>query len=162
MGLISSTTITSDTPTPKTYEYEMTLKFKLTSWDKPLDTELGVALSRILRDWNDGRYPFDVEMIQRGLHQCLKQAAYQVVQKAMQEKHGNEMIESADGRSQTAKWYLESQKVKIEAPYMSSEPEVKIERTLTKEEVRARIGKWCGCDKETERILGMSDEELST
>jgi len=128
MELISSTSITSDTPVPKMYEYEMTLKFKLTSWDKPLDTELGVALGRILRDWDEGRYPFDVEMIQRGLHQCLKQAAYQVVQKAMQEKHGNELIESADGRSRTAKWYLESQKAPLDQPDISCEPTVRITR----------------------------------
>jgi hypothetical protein len=128
MGLISSTTITADTPLPECHEYEMTLTFKMRSWDGPLDPRFAKALKSIFSDCDDGRYPFCVEMMENGLSDCMKWAAQAAVNAAMQEKHGREMVESDDGRSRTALWYLEAQKAKPVVPYICDTPLIGIER----------------------------------
>jgi hypothetical protein len=113
---------------PKANEYTLTLTFRFTEFNKRVNPEIALALNRVLQDWSDGRYPFDVEMIMEGLYRSLKQAAYQVNQKAAQEKYGNEMVTSDDGRSQTARWYIEAQKMPLDFPSLHGEPEARIER----------------------------------
>lgn len=110
-------------------DYTLKLEFNFTVFDKPVNPELALALNRILDDWSDGRYPFDVEMIYEGIQRALKQAAYQGNQKTAQEKFGGEMVVSDDGRTQTARWHLEAQKMPLDYPYLHSSPKAKIERS---------------------------------
>ena len=135
--LISKTTV--DSSAPKPYDYDLTLTFRVTTWDKPIDPELAIALNRIFDDWCDGRMPFNVEMVLEGLHFCMKNAAYQVVQKAMSEKYGNEMVPHEDGKGATSKAYLEAQKVKLDVPYLAGSPDVRIERRLTRAELQGHL-----------------------
>lgn len=135
----------------KAYEYKLTLTFHLETYDKPINPELAVALNRVLDDWSDGRYPFDVEMIYEGVHRAMKQAAYQVNQKAMYEKYGNEMVPHEDGKGATSKAYLEAQKLPIDVPHVHCSATAKIERHVDPDE-QARFNK----------ILNMTDVELAS
>lgn len=108
-GPISKTTITGGTPPTNDHKYELTLKFKLCTYDEELDAQaLGDMLDNVLRDYQDGRHPFEVEMIISGLDRCLKRARYECVCDQMQEKYGNELVTSADQRSNLARWHLEA------------------------------------------------------
>lgn len=151
------------------YQYRLTLTVNLTTYDKPINPELAVALNRVLGDWGDGRYSFDVEMMIEGLYRSMKQAAYQVNQKAMYEKYGNEMVPHEDGKGATSKAYLEAQKMPIDVPYMHDTFSAKIERVSAKRDdiangakpmTRKEIAAMLTNNPEERRILGMSDEEL--
>lgn len=111
------------------HEYEMTLKFKLHTLDAPLDPGFAQALHNIFDDYEDGRYPFSVEMMQNGLSDCMRDAAHWLVSNSMIARYGNEVVESDDGRRRTSRWYLESQKAEPVVPYICEPPEVSIERT---------------------------------
>jgi len=156
--VIRRTRIQPGNPSPKAFDYTLKLEFNFTVFDKPVNPEIALALNRILDDWSDGRYPFDVEMIYEGIQRALKQAAYQVNQKTAQEKFGGEMVVSDDGRTQTARWHVEAQKMPLDYPYLHSSPKAKIERSLSREE----IAKGLSDDPETQRILSMTDEELAS
>jgi hypothetical protein len=110
-----------------TYEYEMTLKFKVKS-GQPLDPNFAPILADHFRDYEDGRYTFDVEQVQNGLSDCMKRAAQEAVEKAMQEKYGDETVDSVSGFGQTYRWYLESLDATPAVPHFSDEPTVAIER----------------------------------
>jgi hypothetical protein len=122
--LISTTTITGDTPMPEMHDGTLVLKIPITSYDGPIDPELASALQNVLRDWRDGRYPFEVEQIRVGLWTCLKRAAYELIQVAMQEKYGRAMVPNKSGN--TARWYLEAQKIKPNIPDMREDITVEI------------------------------------
>lgn len=114
---------------PPIRDYTLTLKFKLQNWGELDDpAELAKMLQHVLRDWDEGRYPFDVEMIVAGLSRCLRRAAYNVVEKEAQEEFGHETVPTHGGRGETARWYLETEKrfAKIKKPWTNSEPEVEI------------------------------------
>lgn len=123
--LISTTTITGGTSVPETHNGTLVLKIPLTSYDGPIDPKLASALQNVLRAWQDGRYPFEVEQIKVGLFRCLKRAAYDLITIAMQKKHGREMV--TDGNSKTGRWYLEAQKVKPNVPDVGEEIKVEIQ-----------------------------------
>jgi len=112
-----------------TYDYELTLTFKLSTFDQPIHPAFAMRLNQLFGDWNDGRYPFDVEMVQNGIDRCFKQAAFMAVQCDMQEKFGNEMVETSPNSSE-ARWYTEAKKVDTRkmVPFFRDEPHVRIER----------------------------------
>jgi hypothetical protein len=132
-GPISVTTISDGSELPEPYDYELTLTLKVTQYGSPVDPELAVALNRIFHDWNEGRHPLSVEMIDDGLRRCVKNALYQCCQKRAQEKYGHEMVQTSPS-SRTARWALEGEKEfdklwKSGAyPGWHSTPDVKIER----------------------------------
>lgn len=127
-GPISVTTITADTVVPQVEKNTLVLRFPLYS-EGPLDGEtLAMMLREIMRDWNDGRYSFNAEMMCHGLAGCLRRALYEVeVQKASDE-FGHEVIESEDGRSRAARWSIEADKryAEMRKPWIMTEPEVEI------------------------------------
>jgi hypothetical protein len=133
---ISVTTISGDddTPTPKSHDYNLTITFPVTQYGGPVDPEMAPALHRIFHDWNDGRHPLPVEMIDEGLRNCIRNALYQCCQKRAVAKYGNEMVQtSPNGR--TARWAIEADKEYDELrksgayPGWCNEPSIKIERT---------------------------------
>lgn len=89
--------------------------------------DFGEMMTHILRDWRDGRYPFDVEMIKDGVYRCMKWAMYEMVCEEMQNKYGNEMVAREDGSGSTARWVLEADKVKIEYPYICEDLKARVE-----------------------------------
>ena len=110
-GPISMTRITADTPTPERHDYELVLKYRLSTFDDTIDPQLlGDMLSKVFGDYQDGRRPFDVEMISVGLGDCLKRAIYECICAETQEEFGREVVEHADGNGNTGRWYLEAQK----------------------------------------------------
>ncbi|MHC4188408.1 MAG: hypothetical protein ACYSUB_01860 [Planctomycetota bacterium] len=128
MPKISKITITANTPTPKIKKYTLALKFPLHS-EEELDTaELAKMLQYVMREWNDGRHPFEAEMVESGLSRCLKQAVYEAISKEAQDEFGHETVTSHSGRGHTSKWYIEAQKRYDEKrkPWVMSEPEVEI------------------------------------
>jgi len=130
-GPISVHRITSDSSIPRIEKNELVLRFPLQSWGPLEDGEItATMLQHVLRDWRDGRYPFEAEMITSGLSRCLKRAQYEVEAQRAQEEFGNEMIVSEDGKSQTAKWHIEAGKrheaSRRYSPYIMSEPRVEI------------------------------------
>jgi len=114
--------------------YTLTLEFRLSTSDKPIDPDVAVMLNRILSDWHDGRHPFASEMIVEGLQHCLKEATYQACQKRTSEKYGNEMVDTALGcRSSRASIeayeVFEALRKSSALPHLYSEPKARIERT---------------------------------
>jgi hypothetical protein len=110
-------------------DYTLTLKFKLQNWGKLADPdELARMLQHVLRDWNEGRYPFDAEMIVAGLSRCLRRAVYHTVEKEAQDEFGHEIVTTHEGYGNTAKWYLEAEKrfAETKKPWTNSEPKVEI------------------------------------
>lgn len=126
--MIQRHTISADDPIPEVFEYDLTISFKLNSLEELDYPELESMLHHVLRDWREGRYPFNAEMIQVGLDQCLKHAAYLQIERKCQQEFGREIVVSDDGRSETAKWHIEAQKqfAKCQRPWLDNEPEVKI------------------------------------
>jgi len=127
MPIISRTTIDADTPLPTCHDATLVLEIPITSYDGPIEPELARYLELALHDWCDGRYPFHVEMLKAGLHDCIKSAAGEIVCGRMQAKYGREMVASDDGRGETARWHLEAQKEKPVIPYMREDIKVRIE-----------------------------------
>ncbi len=128
---IMSVRIGNDDDLPDIKDYTLTLKFKLQNWGELADSdELARMLQYVLRDWNEGRYPFDTEMITAGLSRCLRRAAYNVVEKEAQEEFGHETVTTHEGRGEIAKWHLEAEKrfAETKKPWTNSEPEVEISR----------------------------------
>jgi hypothetical protein len=136
--LMSQATITADDAPMPVFNYALTLTFGITTFNKPLDLELALALNRVLSDWNDGRYPICKELIDLGLSKCLADAQFQVCQKRAQEEYGNEMVDTGPGM-RTGRWYIEAVKeyeaIKASShfPYADTEVKAKIERVNTKE-----------------------------
>lgn len=126
-GPISITTIDGSTPIPERHEARLVLEIPLDSFDGPIDPEIGTMLTHIMRDWRDGRYPFEVEQVKNGLHQCIKWACRMLLEQKMQDKYGNEMVVSEDGRSRTAKWHLEASAAKLIYPWMNEEIIARVE-----------------------------------
>ena len=130
MGLTQKAELTGNPASPK--EYTLTLEIKLTAHNAPLRPDTAVHLNNVLGRWSDGRFMFPVEMIHDGLFRCLREAMYQSVQQEMVSKYGNEMVEHADGKGATAKWYVEAKKVDLDSltPYLHDIFKAKIERRV--------------------------------
>lgn len=127
-GPISVSTITADTVVPPTETHTLVLKFPLHS-KGPLDCEsLATRLREAIRDWNDGRYSFNAEMLNQGLVGCLDWALYEVEVKKASDEFGHEVVESEDGRSRVARWAIEADKryAEMRKPWIMAEPEVEI------------------------------------
>lgn len=111
-------------------EHTLTLKFRLQSYiaDELDCDELARMLHEALRDYSDGRYPFNAEMVSVGLGRCLNDAFYNLIEKECQDEFGNEMVPHEGGNGHTAKWCLEADKryAKRRKPWLNSEPEVEI------------------------------------
>jgi len=108
--------------------YELTLKFKMTTLGQALDPGVATLLAKIMVDYSDGRLPFEAEMIYTGLERALKQAIWHYCQKQMQQEYGDEVVTSEDGN--TAKWYLEAQKMMeaMSVPLLNYCSKISIER----------------------------------
>lgn len=109
-------------------DYTLTLKFRLRNQGKLDCAELAEALQNVMRDWDEGRYPFDAEMVSAGLERCLKHAVSSIVTRKAQAEFGHEMVRHAGGSGSTAKWYLEARKRSVarKQPWIISEPVVEI------------------------------------
>lgn len=121
--LISKTTITNE-PVER-HEYELTLKIPLMFYDGDLDPRTAQYLQNVLRDWQDGRYPFYVEMIHEGFWKCLTKALTDCIIEDCQTKFGREMVQMSPTH-QASKWSLEAAKRKPNMPHMKEEIEVDI------------------------------------
>jgi len=129
-GPISRHTISGGDYEPVLEDHTLTLTFKLQSYiaDELDCAELGRMLYERLRDWNDGRHPFNAEMVSVGLGRCLNDAFSNLVEKECQAEFGNEMVPHEGGNGETAKWCLEAGKryAKARKPWLNNEPEVEI------------------------------------
>jgi hypothetical protein len=116
----------------KNFDYTLTLEFKLSTLGEPIDPDVAVMLNRILSDWSDGRHPFSSEMVTEGLRICIKNAVYHTCQKKAQEKYGNEMVTSGNGK--IARFVIEADKAfevlikSLAFPQLHIEPKARIER----------------------------------
>jgi len=65
----------------------------------------------LLTDYNDGRYPFDVELFSNGLRRCIKRAVIQAVEEVHGERYKGQYITTEDEKSSTsmAKWLATSE-----------------------------------------------------
>jgi hypothetical protein len=121
--------ISGDTPAPVRHDYELALKFKISTFDETIDPQvLGDMLSNVFSEWNDGRRPFEVEMIQRGLAPCLKRAVYECICEDTQAQFGTEIVPDLNGHGHTSRWYLEAQmRMKTAAvPFFDDAPKAEI------------------------------------
>lgn len=127
-GPISVHRISADSPLPEIKDHTLTLKFKLQSWGELDRDELAKMLQCVFQDWNDGRHPFDAEMITAGLARCLKRAVYHTIEKEAQDEFGHELVPRSDGMGDTSRWCLEADKrfAERKKPWINSEPEVEI------------------------------------
>ena len=132
--VINKQAITADDTPPVAHDYDLTLTFKVTQYGSPVDPDLAVALNRIFHDWEEGRHPFNVEMMTEGLHLCIKNALYQCCQKRAQGRDdAREMIQMGEGY-QRSRWSIEAEKEfdtlwKAGAyPGFGEHPDIKIER----------------------------------
>lgn len=99
------------------HKAQLTITVTLDSMAKPLSPDFAIALEREIRNWNDGRYGFYTEMFARGLQECLTAAARDLVQTEMkQQPDAYDMVD--DGSGKTVKWFVESQKIKPNTPYL--------------------------------------------
>src|SRR5580698_3869796 len=98
-----------------TMKFDVDIKFRVSIGDgvkAHISAErLEGAISAILSDWNDGRFPFDVEMINRGARNVVDGAVSEVVTQAMFREHGSVMLDSPEGGGSTAKAVLEASKL---------------------------------------------------
>jgi len=67
-------------------------------------------LNKIFRDWEDGRYPFCVEMVQRGLEDSIKFANEKAIIEEETKKHGKNCMIEVSPRSFTNKAIIEADK----------------------------------------------------
>lgn len=133
-GPISRHTIKGGNYEPVLEDHTLTLTFKLQSYiaDELDCDELARMLYERLRDWRDGRHPFNAEMVSVGLGHCLNDAFYNLIEEECHKKFGNEMVPSTNSKGEvnggTAKWHLEAQKryAKARKPWLNEEPEVEI------------------------------------
>jgi len=109
-------------------DYTLTLKFPLRNQGELDCAGLAASLRDVLRDWDEGRYPFDAEMISVGVGRCLKHAVYQLISQNAQDEFQHEMVPNASGNGYMSKWHLEAEKrSKVQQhPWIMSEPEVEI------------------------------------
>lgn len=172
---ISMTKVNNNGPTRR--DYTVTLTFKAHTWDKKVDPDLATQMGNVLRDWDEGRYPFDVEMVQEGINRVIKQAMYQACQKRADEKYGNEMLPTKDDKGEVngsiSRAYMEAQKEydellkdhKSGRLWLDFEPKVRIERQPTREEMNKtvlEIAESVKAHGDLERTLNMTDEELAS
>ena len=128
-GPISSTRITADTPHPERHDYELVLKFKISTFEDTIDPQLlGDMLGKVLDDYQDGRCPFATEMISDGINRCLKRAVYECICEETHEEFGNEIVPDLGGHGHTSRWYLEAQeRVKTAVhPFFCDTPKAEI------------------------------------
>ena len=59
-------------------------------------------LQHHFRCWNDGRYPFDVELIHHGLISSLKHAKRDCLHEHFENVHGRVMVKTGPGSSSSA------------------------------------------------------------
>lgn len=112
-------------------EYELTLKFKVNTFDDPLDCPaIEKMLNHVLDDWREGRHPFEAEMISDGLTRCFKRAMFMAVEEQAQQEFGNEMVPHSDGKGHTARWHLEAveRSKKMPSTYFSDSPKAELVR----------------------------------
>lgn len=92
------------------------IKFEVSvELDGPVPAGLAEKVSAILSDWNDGRKPYAVELIEDGLRQVLRAALVAAVEAEQRAIYGNEMVpvpsmvaEVGFGSSQSSKAGLEA------------------------------------------------------
>jgi hypothetical protein len=129
-GPISRHTITGGDYEPVLEDHTLTLKFKLQSYiaDELDCDELARMLHEALRDYMDGRHPFNAEMVSVGLGNCLNGAFYNLIEKECQDEFGHETVPHEGGNGYTAKWCIEAEKRYAAArkPWLNDEPEVEI------------------------------------
>lgn len=80
--------------------------------DLNMEVPRGLAdqISRIFADWSDGRKPFSVEMVERGLTEVVASAAYHAIESELRKRYGNEMVPTGRG-SETSKACIEADKL---------------------------------------------------
>lgn len=79
-----------------------------------IDPRLAEKIAYVMTNWNDGRYPFETEMLVHGLESIIHNALRKLVEIDKLNEFGREMVQFENGSM--AKWWLESQKVVIPHP----------------------------------------------
>lgn len=122
-------------------DYELTLKFKISSEEEIDKNELAKMLGYMLEYWHDGRHRFHAEMIHEGLARCLEYAVYEAICAEMQEKYGHEVVPhsmtiittnqnvTSNDRGHTSKWHIEAEKAFKKRQKASLFSDVKVEIT---------------------------------
>lgn len=93
----------------------MNVKYKIT-FEVEVDTNMNLesegfkkALTVLMDDYQDGRYPLCVEMAEDALYRVIKAAVYDALCVEKHQIHGREMVEIKPGFSK-AKWVIEADK----------------------------------------------------
>jgi hypothetical protein len=151
-GPIRTVTIDSNTPEPPNNGYYVTVTLPVWIADIPP----GVTIERVEKlmafdRWDEGRYPFHEELVQEGLKRMVQYAFRQALNELLHDKYGNESVPDEDGRGHTARWHLESEKIK--GPYVQVEGSVKavkIEQQCGKCRGNGKVSNWT--DKGREEV----------
>jgi len=98
-----------DEPQPTRHEYALTLTFKAHTWGEEIDPTLASELGGSFSDWEDGRYPLNVEMIQHSLRELLSDALYGTCVRWARKKYGLEMVQTSP-TSRRSRAYIEAEK----------------------------------------------------
>jgi len=137
-------------------DYNITLTIRGTYYQgEKIPSNLATMLNNFLGAWRDGRRPLEVEILHDAFERILKLAARECLAKELEEKYGNEMVDSEGGQHQTAKWYLELYKREKEIskmlPFLHEDWKAKIERKVTEKEYQS-----------LRNYINQSNEELAS
>jgi hypothetical protein len=99
----------------KTLQLELSrsIEINLDNLDGVTIQDIQRHLDYILNDRNDGRYPFNVELLLNGLHGCIQEAVKQAVEEIQHGRYKGQYIssETEHSTSTVAKWVLVAEKV---------------------------------------------------
>lgn len=140
----------------ETRDYEITLTIRGTYYQgEKIPSNLATMLNNFLGAWRDGRRPLEVEILQDAFERILKLAMRECLAKELEEKYGNEMVDSEDGKSRIVRWLSELYKREKDIPrllpFLHDGWKAKIERKVTEEEYQS-----------LRDYINQSDEDLAS
>lgn len=91
-------------------DIKVTLQFSLFAIGLDVPGELCAEIDHVLGDWSDGRHPFDVEMIHRGVEGVVEGAIRVAIETSARKTFGDEMVKVTPN-SETSRALIESQKL---------------------------------------------------
>lgn len=130
-------------PEPPNHNFNVTITLPVWIHDIPEGVTLEQA-AKIMTysQWNEGRYPFDSELIHEGLRRVIQYAFREALGEQLQEKYGREMVpyvSDAGNKGEMARWSIELDKIK--GPYVA------IKENITKASFEQQCGKCRGDGK---------------
>lgn len=93
--------------------FSVQLTFRVSGGPIPdvTNEEIADVLAKSGRLWDEGRYPFEYEMMHQGVAAAVRGAISAIVRERMAEKYRGEMVISDDGATKTARYWIEHEKI---------------------------------------------------